>query len=76
MGTSFQPAHAGQANSDVTYSCSRPYNWQNERLVIVDAPSRLPIDDVPAFAAVLWAAHDAPLPYRGFRGGDCSDSDM
>ncbi|ULN33409.1 hypothetical protein [Mycolicibacterium smegmatis] len=24
MGTSFQPAHAGQANSDVTYSCSRP----------------------------------------------------
>ncbi|MFL0158596.1 hypothetical protein [Mycobacteroides chelonae] len=52
------------------------YNWQNERLVIVDAPSRLPIDDVPAFAAVLWAAHDAPLPYRGFRGGDCSDSDM
>ncbi|SLG90994.1 Uncharacterised protein [Mycobacteroides abscessus subsp. massiliense] len=26
MGTSFQPAHAGQANSDVTYSCSRPFN--------------------------------------------------
>ncbi|WP_271035817.1 hypothetical protein, partial [Mycolicibacterium hassiacum] len=24
MGTSFQPAHAGQANSDVTCSCSRP----------------------------------------------------
>jgi hypothetical protein len=25
MGTSFQPARAGQANSDVTYSCSRPH---------------------------------------------------
>jgi hypothetical protein len=23
--TSFQPTPAGQANSDVTYSCSRPY---------------------------------------------------
>jgi hypothetical protein len=22
--TSFQPTHPGQANSDVTYSCSRP----------------------------------------------------
>ena len=23
--TSFQPTHHGQANSDVTYSCSRPH---------------------------------------------------
>ena len=25
--TSFQPAHPGQANSDVTYSCSRPDDY-------------------------------------------------
>lgn len=28
MGTSFQPARAGQANSDVTYSCGRPEHIQ------------------------------------------------
>ncbi|SLC62322.1 Uncharacterised protein [Mycobacteroides abscessus subsp. massiliense] len=36
MGTSFQPAHAGQANSDVTYSCSRPDTYD---LSLGDLPS-------------------------------------
>lgn len=33
MGTSFQPAHAGQANSDVTYSCSRPNGYYKAELI-------------------------------------------
>ena len=31
--TSFQPAHHGQANSDVTYSCSRPTDLMNMEFV-------------------------------------------
>lgn len=37
MGTSFQPAHAGQANSDVTSSCSRP-DVSAVQQAVFDAP--------------------------------------
>lgn len=37
---------------------------QGDRLHIVDIPSRLPIDDAPAFAAAVLAAHNAARPRR------------
>lgn len=37
---------------------------RNDRLVIVDIPARLPVDDAPVLAAALLAAHAAARPYR------------
>ncbi|MDO3058491.1 MULTISPECIES: hypothetical protein [Mycobacteriaceae] len=37
---------------------------QGDRLVIVDIPSRLPIDDAPAFAAAVLAAYNAARTRR------------
>lgn len=37
---------------------------RHDRLVIVDIPSRLPIDDAPAVAAAMLAAYAQARPYR------------
>lgn len=37
---------------------------QGDGLIIVDIPSRLPLDDAPAFAAALLATHNAARPRR------------
>lgn len=50
---------------------------RRERLVIVDIPSRLPIDDAPSVAAAFLAAHAEARPYRSrWDGGRSSGASI
>jgi hypothetical protein len=78
--TSFQPARTGQANSDVTYSCSRPHCpplWTNSPVLYILIHNRFrSASDTPQLLQEAFRAGSGSIRFDSWimQGGGCGRS--